>query len=201
MMEKNARSRHQRAPKKALDGPSPERRTQKPAMYHGGYPIDLAERHLSNFYTENVPDAQDVFHFRTTRALVVAARRWRRLANERVKGIGQNMARWETLYLMASSEEELSQGELARVIGVKGPTMVSMLNALARDGLIERYQGNSDRRITHNHITDKGRQVARDIMTITNDLRTEVLRGIDPDKLAIALDVLETIHVRLDEVS
>nr|WP_260395057.1 MarR family transcriptional regulator [Sphingobium lignivorans] len=111
------------------------------------------------------------------------------------------MARWETLYLMASSEEEISQGELARVVGVEGPTMVSMLNSLARDELIDRYQSKIDRRITHNRITEKGIQVAQNIMAITNKLRSEVLRDIDPAKLAVTLEVLEQIHFRLDELS
>lgn len=200
MVEQNARARHRRAPKAALDEQGLPPRPRRSAAPYGGYPTNLAERHLRNFYTDGMPDAQDVFHFRTTRALVVAARRWRKLANDRVKNIGQNMARWETLYLMASSEEELSQGELARVVGVEGPTMVSMLNSLARDGLIERHQGSIDRRVTHNRITEKGRRVARDIMAITNDLRTEVLQGIDPAKLAVTLEVLESIHARLDDL-
>ena len=203
-----ARSRigkHRRGPQAAAGAretpPPPRKPTKRTQPPYGGYPTNLAERHLQNFYhNKKAPDAQDIVHFRTTRALVVAARRWRKLANDRIKGIGQNMARWETLYLMAASDEELSQGELARVVGVEGPTMVSMLNSLERDGLIERYQSNVDRRVTHNRVTEKGWQATRDIMKITNELRTEVLRGIDPDKLAVTLDVLERIHARLDEL-
>ncbi len=177
--------------------PTPDRE----AVHFGGYPTDLAERHLRNFYhDEQTPAAKDVTHFRTTRALVVAARRWRKLANDRIKAIGQNMARWETLYLLAASEEELSQGELAWVVGVKGPSMVSMLNSLERDGLIERHQSSIDRRMTHNRITEKGRQATRDIMAITNGLRDDMLRDIDPAKLAITLEVLEGIHARLDDM-
>ncbi|MBB5986805.1 MarR family transcriptional regulator [Sphingobium lignivorans] len=194
--------KEQRRTKKAEGGESPEQSSGVAKNgFYGGYPKDQAERHLRNFYTTTVPDAQDVFNFRTTRALVVAGRRWRKLANDRLKPIGQNMARWETLYLMASSEEEISQGELARVVGVEGPTMVSMLNSLARDELIDRYQSKIDRRITHNRITEKGIQVAQNIMAITNKLRSEVLRDIDPAKLAVTLEVLEQIHFRLDELS
>lgn len=202
-----ARSRigkHRRGPQAAAsvrDTPARKPKSKAPLPPFGGYPTNLAERHLENFYhNKKPPDAQDITHFRATRALVVAARRWRKLANDRIKGIGQNMARWETLYLMAASDEELSQGELARVVGVEGPTMVSMLNSLQRDGLIERYQSNVDRRVTHNRVTEKGWQATRDIMKITNELRTEVLRGIDPAKLAVTLEVLESIHARLDEL-
>jgi MarR family transcriptional regulator for hemolysin len=168
----------------------------------GGNPTELAERHLRRFYLdEKVPDERDVTHFRATRALVVAARRWRKLANERIKDIGQNMARWETLYLLAVTEEEMPQSELAWVVGVKGPSMVAMLNSLEQDGLIERYQSNVDRRVTHNRITEKGWAKAREIMAITNQLRGALLEDIDPAKLAIAIDVLEAIHGKLDELS
>ncbi|MBT2187746.1 MarR family winged helix-turn-helix transcriptional regulator [Sphingobium nicotianae] len=207
MNQARSRTRHKRGPQAALPCEEGQRevRPVSPrdgrATPYGGYPTDLAERHLSNFYQEEQkPPAKDVTHFRTTRALVVAARRWRKLANDRIKSIGQNMARWETLYLLASSEEELSQSELAWVVGVKGPSMVAMLNGLAQDGLIERHQSNVDRRVTYNRITEKGREAARDVMAITNQLRDDVLGGIDPEKLAITLEVLEGIHARLDEL-
>jgi MarR family transcriptional regulator for hemolysin len=167
----------------------------------GGYSVEVVARHLRNFYADAEPDERDQRYFRTTRELVVVARRWRRLANDRIKAIGQNMARWETLYLMACSDQELSQGELAMVVGVKGPTMVHMLNSLERDGLIARSQSALDKRITHNRITPKGEQATRDIMAITNELRADVLRDIDPDKLKIAVEVLEAIHARLDDLS
>ncbi|MBU0557327.1 MAG: MarR family winged helix-turn-helix transcriptional regulator [Alphaproteobacteria bacterium] len=165
----------------------------------GGFPIEDATRHLSNFYAGAQPDARSVAYFRTTRALVVAARRWRKLANDKVRSVGQSMARWETMYLLACARDDLSQRELARLIGVEGPTMVQMLNALERDGLIVRSQSQVDRRVVHNRITEKGREATRDIMAITNELRADILQDIPPEKLAIALEVLEQIHARLDD--
>jgi len=139
-------------------------------------------------------------YYRTTRAIVVAARRWRKLANERVKAVGQTMARWETLFLVGFSGEELTQSELARLISVEGPTMVRMLDVLAREELIERRQSDSDRRVTVNRITPRGTQVIGDIMEITNSLRAELLQDIDPAQLAVTINVLERILLRLDEM-
>jgi len=199
------RTRYKRAPKAALEGSPPK--TGSPGagrdasgQHFGGFSIDRAARHLSTFYGDSKPDARDETYFRITRSLVVAARRWRKLANDRVRSVNQNMARWETLYLLACADEELNQGELARLVGVKGPSMVHMLDSLARDGLIERHQSGVDRRVTHNRITPRGREVTRDIMAITNELRADLLRDIDPVKLAVTLEVLESIHARLDEL-
>ena len=162
--------------------------------------VEDAERHLVNFHRHFAPAADNDLHFRTTRAVVVAARRWRKLANERLKGSGQTMARWETLFLVAFSDKDLTQSELAKRISVEGPTMVRMLDLLAQEGLIARQQSQADRRVTTNKITPQGTRVVGEIMQITNALRAEVLEDIDPEKLKICVDVLSQILKRLDDM-
>lgn len=159
-----------------------------------------SERHLANYHKHFVEGTADDSYFRTTRAIVVAGRRWRKIANDRIKAAGQTMARWETLFLVAFSDEELTQSELAGLISVEGPTMVRMLDVLAQDGLIERRQSETDRRVTTNRITPKGTKVINEIMEITNALRIELLSDIDPERLAICIDVLSLILRRLDEM-
>ena len=176
-----------------------EKPAQSDARF-GGFPIDRAARHLSNFYADVEPNERDLSFFRTTRAIVVAARRWRKLANDRIRAVGQSMARWETMYLLACSDDALNQTALAKLLGVEGPTMVRMLDVLEKDGLITRQQSKTDRRVTNNEITEKGREATRDIMAITNELREELLRDIDPAKLAVTLEVLEQIHAKLDDL-
>jgi DNA-binding MarR family transcriptional regulator len=171
-------------------------------LMYGGFSFDLSEKHLSNYHrfgggTEDDDDE----YFRITRALVVAARRWRKLANDRIKSLGQTMARWETLYLVAYSDAELNQTELARLIGVEGPTMIRMLDSLAREGLIERQQSHHDLRVTINRITEQGRQVISEIMGVTNALRREVLEGVDLDELKVANRVLSRILRRLEQLT
>lgn len=160
----------------------------------------VGERHLLNYRTHFPDEAGDYDYFRMTRAIVTAARRWRKVANDRVKPLEQTMARWETLFLVAFAEGEMTQGELARLISVEGPTMVRMLDLLARDGLIERRQSETDARVTSNRITPRGTAVISEIMKVTNQLRSEVLGGIDPDDLGVALKVLNQILRRLDQL-
>lgn len=138
-------------------------------------------------------------YFQVTHAILTAARRWRKLANERVNTTGQTMARWETLFLVALSGPEVTQGDLARLISVEGPTMVRMLDVLAKDGLIARRQSATDRRVTTNRITAKGMRAIRDIMRITDGLRAEVLNSVDGRRLRIFLEVLNEILRRIDE--
>ena len=140
----------------------------------------------------------DDLYYRATRDLVVAGRRWRKLANERIRPTGHTMARWETLFLVAFSDHALTQGELARLISVEGPTLVRMLDVLAKEGLIERKQSEIDRRVTTNAITDKGREAIDQIMAVTNALRAQVLQGIDLAELRVMMKVLGQIIERID---
>lgn len=197
--QRGPRSGQKRGPKAArASGDGSGRAPSRPVVPEGGYPLEEADRHLLNYHSRFVQGRDGDTYFRTTRALVVAARRWRKLANERVKVVGQSMARWETLFLVGFSGEELTQSELARLISVEGPTMVRMLDVLARDGLIERHQSEADRRVTTNRITPAGTQVIGEVMEVTNRLREELLRDIDPDKLAVANEVLGQILGKLD---
>ena len=162
--------------------------------------LSALDERLANYQRLYSREESDDLNYRATRDIVVAGRRWRKLANERIRATGQTMARWETLFLVAFSDHALTQGELARLISVEGPTLVRMLDVLAKEGLIERRQNENDRRITINTITAAGRQAIDDIMGVTNALRAEVLRGIDPTELRTALKVLTQIIERIDAV-
>ena len=132
----------------------PRSRTTQADM--GG--LESLNERLAAFRREYVLSEADELYYRVTREIVVAGRRWRKLANERIKVVDQTMARWETLFLVAFSARALTQGDLARLIGVEGPTLVRMLDLLAQDGLIQRSQSSTDRRVTTNVITPAGRR-------------------------------------------
>lgn len=195
------RVQQKRGPKPAAKPPKSRPHRPLEGLMYGGFSFDLSEQHLRNYHRFGGGTADDDEHFRITRAFVVAARRWRKLANDRIKPLGQTMSRWETLYLVAYSDAELNQTELARLIGVEGPTMIRMLDALAREGLIERQQSHQDLRVTINRITDKGRQVITEIMGITNDLRRDVLEGVDLEEMKVANRVLSHILRRLEHLT
>jgi MarR family transcriptional regulator for hemolysin len=194
------RSEQRRGPKTASKRDVLTEQVDRVSAPHSGFPHGALEREFDDYHRQFAGADEPDVYFRATRAIVVAARRWRKVANERVKAVGQTMARWETLFLVAFSGEELTQGELARLISVEGPTMVRMLDTLAKDGLIERRQSDADRRVTMNKITPKGMRVIREIMAITNVLRADLLRDVDPKTLAITIDTLNHILRRLDEM-
>jgi DNA-binding MarR family transcriptional regulator len=197
---RKTRMQHRRGPKPAARPPEPPPSPPVEGLLYGGFSVDHSERHLDNYHRFDPDSEADDLYFRLTRALVVAARRWRKVANDRVRPLEQTMAQWETLYLVAYSGEELNQSQLSRLLGVHGPTMLRMLDALARRGLIERQQSHHDLRVTINRITPKGREVISRIMGETNALRREVLGAIDPDELRIAGKVLAQMLRTLERI-
>jgi len=193
------RTERRRGPQPAEEGRDPLKAQVERAAGQDGYRLEEGERHLLNHHLHFAEFGGDDQYFRATRAMVVAARRWRKLANERLKSIGQTMTRWETLFLVAFTDEALTQNELAHLISLEGPTMVRTLDLLAREGLIERRQSATDRRVTTNRITPEGTRAIEEVMTVTNGLRREILGNIDRDKLAIAIEVLGQVMRKLDE--
>ena len=197
---RKTRLQHKRGPKPADRAAEPQLGRPVEGLMYGGFSVDHSEQHLRNYHRFDPDSEADDLYFRLTRALIVATRRWRKLANDRLRPLEQTMAQWETLYLVAYSGEELNQSQLSRLLGVHGPTMLRMLDSLARRGLIERQQSHQDLRVTINRITPAGREVVSRIMGMTNALRREVLADIDRDELRTAGKVLAQMLRTLDRI-
>jgi MarR family transcriptional regulator for hemolysin len=197
---RKTRLEHKRGPKPAVRSVKVKPSQTVEGLMEGGFSVDHSDKHLLNYHRLNPDSEADDLYFRMTRALVVAARRWRKVANDRLKPLEQTMAQWETLYLVAYSGEELNQSQLSRLLGVHGPTMLRMLDSLARKGLIERQQSHEDLRVTINRITPKGRAVITRIMRLSNELRRNVLGDVDEHELRIAVKVLAQMLRTLDRI-
>ena len=197
---RKTRLEQKRGPKPAVRPVKVNRTRTVEGLMEGGFSVDHSDKHLVNYHRLNPDSESDDLYFRMTRALVVAARRWRKVANDRLRPLEQTMVQWEALYLVAYSGEELNQSQLSRLLGVHGPTMLRMLDSLARKGLIERQQSAEDLRVTINRITPKGRAVITRIMGISNELRRDVLGDVDEQELKIAVKVLAQMLRKLDQI-
>lgn len=197
---RKTRLQQKRGPKPAARPAKVKKTRAVEGLMEGGFSFDHSDKHLVNYHRLNPDSEADDLYFRMTRALVVAARRWRKVANDRLKPLEQTMVQWETLYLVAYSGEELNQSQLSRLLGVHGPTMLRMLDSLARKGLIERQQSHEDLRVTINRITPAGRAVITRIMRLSNELRRDVLGDVDEQELRIAIKVLAQMLRALDRI-
>jgi len=116
-------------------------------------------------------------------------RRWRGLVDRRLKAYGLTEATWRPLWHVAKFDSPPRQTDLAVSLGIEGPSLVRLLDALERDGLIVRC-ADSDRRSKIIRLTPRGETLRRKIESVVLDVRRQVLAGISDRDLAAAVRVL-----------
>ena len=132
-------------------------------------------------------------------ALHSTSRSWRQAVDRRQKYLGVSQASWMTIAIAAKAESPLSQSELADRLGVEGATMVAMVDRLVKAGLVMREASATDRRIKRVVLTAAGLAVYEKVKTEADTLRKQLLSKIDPKKMLIAAELLETLRGIIDE--
>jgi MarR family transcriptional regulator for hemolysin len=136
---------------------------------------------------------------RFSAAMHATARDWRLLIDKQLKHLGIGQAGWMTIAMIAKSGAPMSQRALADLVGVEGPSMVSMLDRLEREGLVTRAPCPSDRRVKLVHLTDAGAILYQQVRKEANAVRTALLGDIAPERLAAATELLELLRTRIGE--
>jgi MarR family transcriptional regulator for hemolysin len=127
-----------------------------------------------------------------------AARKWRKLLDQRLRIIGQNGARMEALANIAYAPPELTQVEIANRIGIKRATATRMLDSLEADGLVERLADPADRRTKRIRLTSAGETALQDIQNIVIELRASILSETAPEAVDQTNAFLAQLLVQLD---
>jgi MarR family transcriptional regulator for hemolysin len=135
---------------------------------------------------------------RLTVLLVIVARRWRSLLDERLRQIGQSAARMEALAAIMNSPWPSAQVDIAKRLRIEGPTMTRMLDALEADGLVERLPDPNDRRTKQLRLTPRGETVLENIFTIADALRERLLEGVPAETMDELNGFLGMLSDRLD---
>ena len=132
-------------------------------------------------------------------ALATVNRKLRSVFDARVKERGLTLPRARMLFALAR-KEGLNQRELAEELDIETPTIVRLLDGMEKQGFIERRVELSDRRAKQIHMTDVGRSVADEIQKLASDIREEVLGGLQPQEIAVALKVVSKIATNIQSI-
>jgi MarR family transcriptional regulator for hemolysin len=124
-------------------------------------------------------------------------RRWRRLIDLRLRPFGLTEATWLPLAYLAHGEAPMRQRDLAEAVGIDSSTLVRLIDALDRAGLVKR-QTESDRRARILHVTPRGRAVVEQVDAVIEEVRHKVLAGIADADLAAALGVIEHVAAAVE---
>jgi MarR family transcriptional regulator for hemolysin len=130
--------------------------------------------------------------------LVLAARRYRALLDERLRPTGQSAARMEAMSAILNEPGMRPQVDIAKRLRIEGPTLTRMLDALEKDGMVERLPDPSDRRTKQLRLTDTGEETLEEIFSIADALRARMLDGFSEAELDTVNRFMAKLMERLD---
>ncbi len=135
---------------------------------------------------------------RFTISIVRTGRVWRSIVDEQLRQIGHSASRMEVMATIFYSPPYTTQIQIAKRVGIEGPTLTRTLDMLEADGLVERLPDPADRRNKHLRLTEDGVDALNDIFEITQKIRTRLLEGIPAEDLDKANKLLLLLQERLD---
>lgn len=133
-----------------------------------------------------------------TIAIVLAGRRWRSLIDEQLRERGQSASRMEAMSAIAYAPEHATQIQIAKRIGIEGPTLTRTLDMLEADGLVERVPDPSDRRNKHMKITPAGFEELGAMLDVCAKSRSRLLAGIPDKEIKAGLGFLSLLLERIE---
>ena len=130
--------------------------------------------------------------------LALLSRSWRAELDRRLSDLGLSQARWLVLLHLARFQEIPTQRELARSVGIEGPTLARLLDGLEAHGLVSRQAVPEDRRAKRVILNAPALPLIERIERISTELREELFSGIDPEDLRRCQQVHKQILANLE---
>lgn len=134
------------------------------------------------------------------RQLCHTGRLWRRVVDKELTAYGLTEATWLPLLYASRASKPLRQKELAEQVCIESSTLVRLVDALTRDGLMERQTCN-DRRANLLTLTESGRQRVKQVEKTLSNLRNRLLSEIDDREIAVTLSVIDRVAATLTDMS
>ncbi len=95
--------------------------------------------------------------------------------------------------LFTAMTGELTQTEIAKIVGLDKTTMVVTVDELERAGLAERRPSSTDRRARVIVVTGAGEELVREADKVLDQVRNDVLSVLEPGERRVFLHALGTL--------
>jgi MarR family transcriptional regulator, organic hydroperoxide resistance regulator len=113
--------------------------------------------------------------------------------------LGLSLAQYQVISPLEEAGE-LPVGEIACAAGIATPTATRMLDALARDGVVERRRTSVDRRVVTVRLTGKGRRLVRAKRKIVAEKRRRAYESLSPRERRDAVALLGRLAEVIEEL-
>ena len=117
--------------------------------------------------------------------------------NQRLKPFGLNQSMQQVLVQLHRHPDGLMQRDLARKLGIEGPTLVRLLDLLEQKEWIRRIASPDDKRRKYSVLTPKATEQIQIIEKITAELRALMLAGLTGADVDAALALMRKMRDNL----
>ena len=100
----------------------------------------------------------------------------------------------QILLLSSISSEGTDMSSLSKQMGVDNSTMTRLIGILIRNGWVEKFKGENDKRVVYVKITVKGEIIRQEIDNKINDFGVEIINTINPEDRNDIRETLTTLH-------
>ena len=145
---------------------------------------------------ENLPD-REMFPKLLARVIGEVSRAWRYEMNRALRPLGLNLSMRLVLVQLQRNPEGLMQADLARNLGIEGPTLVRLLDKLEDKGWIARITSVDDRRRKYTVLTPMAASQVRIIEQLSDALRERMMAGLSTDQIDQCAQVMTRIRNNL----
>ena len=118
---------------------------------------------------------------------------WRREIDQRVRGFALTDATWRPLLYLGRMGDGLRQTDLAAALTIENPSLVRLIDALERAGLVERLEDAGDRRSKRLWMTAAGRQTYAEVAAIHASLADAFVKDVSAAELDLCYSVLDRV--------
>jgi DNA-binding MarR family transcriptional regulator len=105
----------------------------------------------------------------------------RKRFSERLEALGLNLRMWGVLNVL-NAEGSITQHALGKSVGIDPSSMVSTIDELETNGLVERRRHPTDRRAHALHLTARGRDTLNRGRRIAREAQDELLAPLDAEE-------------------
>jgi MarR family transcriptional regulator for hemolysin len=126
--------------------------------------------------------------------LSALTRRWRQVLDGAFKSVGLTDASWRPLLHLHCLGDGIHQKELAASVGIQGPSLVRLLDALLAKGLIVRAEDAHDRRAKQLYLTADGLALVERIRATVTLLEHDLLAPFSDDEISRLAAVIEQLE-------
>ena len=136
----------------------------------------------------------ELYSFITGKASTAIARRMQK--NFKANNIDITIEQWSVLYHLWKNDGQ-SQQDLCNATFRDKPSITRLVDNLEKLKLVKRVASKNDRRINQVFLTEQGKQLEEETMTVANTTLNEALIGVPSDRIDICKEVLQVVYDNL----